>query len=564
MIRKIWKAFGFLILLAAPLLLLAIKLPLRPEVYTPRFDHLVLIFLYACVLLLIAGKLLAPIVDRSRAVVYGASLLIAALFAGLMSAPQELWNYRGLPACGLLLFTAFTWGVLSRAITFPAPAILSLMLMLNFFLLSEAVLDSLPEKALLKTVTNVPPIAPEDRGNVLFRRNGFRGLRPCVDCPRDSLRIFTMGGSSTFGTPMFYRNDSYTARLRRIVEERRPGEKIEIYNAGIPGYGIMQILDSIEKVIVKYRPDIITICAWFNDHSAIPGWYGFYGKSDKEAHELVALLRKIEGNRYYKKVSGTRLYGVFRYALLKARDLIPKIGTERSKRRPRMSPDEFAWAMEQIVSLSKKHDFLPVIILEATNRTANLKAASRKNKYYRRMLEISKVHNIPLVNPLDEFGKRKEEWLFYDFIHPNQAGHQIIAEKLYSKLFLDPGNKALREIYKSKGIDAQRPDARKEYVLQIPSPSLQHSALKLRVSMPEANDSDNLLELVINGDHTLIQTGVGNQPKDFIFRFDSASLNRPITDIRIRAGSVSQLSSSGTLKAEGAQLFQLEHFELRE
>ncbi len=169
--------------------------------------------------------------------------------------------------------------------------ILSLLAIVLFFVSTERLLQNIPDRVLRSEIQKTPPLTSfVDRGNNIFVKNGFRGKHPCSSCPKNTIRIFNMGGSSTYGIPMYYTTTAYPVLLQRILERRRPDENYDVLNAGIPGYGIVQILDSLRKQVLPHKPDIVTVCAWFNDSAATPGWYGVPGKSDMEAFQMVRFV----------------------------------------------------------------------------------------------------------------------------------------------------------------------------------------------------------------------------------------------------------------------------------
>lgn len=315
-----------------------------------------------------------------------------------------------------------------------ADGMISLVMILLVIVGAELVLRFIPASYLLPDITNPPSVNEAERGIHAIRTNGFRGRTPCESCPERNLRIFTMGGSSTYGVPMVYPSSAYAGVLQRLFDDRKPWPAVEVLNAGIAGYGIHQILDTIEEELLRHKPDIVTICAWFNDSSRMLNWYGVPGKSDKQAREFVQRVRAVEQLPLYQWLRRTRTFGVFRFYILEARKRLSPPPSKKKRFPVRATAADFEAALEQIAQLSKKHDFLPVLVFEALNHTTSRAEAVEKNRYYQAIERIAKEHDIPIVDTLTPLAAQGQEWLFYDFIHPNERGHELIAEAIYHTL----------------------------------------------------------------------------------------------------------------------------------
>ena len=65
-----------------------------------------------------------------------------------------------------------------------------------------------------------------------------------------------MGGSSTYAIPTVYTNKTFSAELQRLVDSDR-SEHFEILNGGIAGFSTWQVIESLENVVLKDKPDIV-------------------------------------------------------------------------------------------------------------------------------------------------------------------------------------------------------------------------------------------------------------------------------------------------------------------
>lgn len=117
------------------------------------------------------------------------------------------------------------------------------------------------------TVVTQGPIAdlqiPSKINNI-----GLRGLdEVAIGKPVGSLRVVSMGGSSTFG---YHARDEHTypalleAKLSASLDH-----EIEVINAGVPSYLTDNIHALFEKELAAYEPDIVTIYSAYNDATSI-------------------------------------------------------------------------------------------------------------------------------------------------------------------------------------------------------------------------------------------------------------------------------------------------------
>ncbi len=125
-----------------------------------------------------------------------------------------------------------------------------------------------------------------DDGVIAMRinRDGFRGADFVRPKPEGTLRVVTLGASSTFG---YYNQDhqTYPARLETILEVAL-GAPVDVYNLGIPEMRLNNILALSRAELASLQPDIVTLYAGANNaiHFRDRGDAGFlYRTKDKIA-----------------------------------------------------------------------------------------------------------------------------------------------------------------------------------------------------------------------------------------------------------------------------------------
>lgn len=110
------------------------------------------------------------------------------------------------------------------------------------------------------------PRAPRERlpFTVTVNEHGFRGPAPAAKKPPGALRVVAVGNSSTFGWGV---NDgeTYPARLQELLRGRVAGRRVEVMNAGVPGYSSFQGTRLLAESVLPLAPDCVVLSFGFND-----------------------------------------------------------------------------------------------------------------------------------------------------------------------------------------------------------------------------------------------------------------------------------------------------------
>jgi lysophospholipase L1-like esterase len=121
---------------------------------------------------------------------------------------------------------------------------------------------------------------------------GFRGDPITLDKSANSLRIFTLGGSTTLGVSNPYQ-ESYPYLLQQELRSRHPGVNIEVQNAGSAWYTTAHSLVNYELRVRRFRPDVIVFFEAINDltRSFAPPWYSVRDFAPDYSHYLGPYAR---------------------------------------------------------------------------------------------------------------------------------------------------------------------------------------------------------------------------------------------------------------------------------
>jgi len=111
-------------------------------------------------------------------------------------------------------------------------------------------------------------------GWVRVNRQGFRGPEVVEDHPKGMLRIMAVGGSTTFDVSVGGQGRSWPERLAVWLSQADPVRRIEVINAGVPGYRVFDNLIRLQSELYRYKPDLVILYEGHNDLFAAFRWAG--------------------------------------------------------------------------------------------------------------------------------------------------------------------------------------------------------------------------------------------------------------------------------------------------
>jgi hypothetical protein len=94
---------------------------------------------------------------------------------------------------------------------------------------------------------------------------GFRGDEIAAAKPPKTVRIACVGASTTFSAEVSTNHATWPARLQQLLQRDYPDVKIEVINAGIPGYVVTESLKNLERRVLPLDPDIVIFYEANND-----------------------------------------------------------------------------------------------------------------------------------------------------------------------------------------------------------------------------------------------------------------------------------------------------------
>jgi lysophospholipase L1-like esterase len=255
------------------------------------------------------------------------------------------------------------------------------------------------------------------------------------------LRILCLGDSVTFGyrvpvapdrqEPTTYdpSEKPYPALLEELLRTRFPGKTIEVLPLACPGYTSGQGLTWLKRDVAQLQPDVITACFGFNDIRAA-------GLPDRTtfptASSQIAIRRLMASSQLLLHLAKSAQSA-------RASDLLP------DHAEPRTSPTEYIDHFDQMQVAARTQGAWFGIILpiyrdpntrgdypEGKDLPGDAQEGQRMSLYRDHLRARAQQNQTPhlLIPELTEARWPDNAHLFGERIHPNAAGHRLMAERL--------------------------------------------------------------------------------------------------------------------------------------
>ena len=281
-----------------------------------------------------------------------------------------------------------------------------------------------------------------DFTSVTTNSRGLRMNREISAKAAGTVRIVMLGDSVTFG----YRVPLAMERTKpaevdggraypEVLEEEliaAQSKTIEVIPLACPGYSSRQGLAWLRREIAELKPDIVTACFGWNDVRAA-------GLPDRETFPLTD--GQVRARSWVSRSQGLL------YLTKEAAERSAPVSSKRAAE-PRSSPEEYASHFEQMSEVCRAYGAWFGIILPVyrdpntpetdPGRYTDVSEGQRMTAYRNRLRETAKQRMIPALEipELTEARWPETAALFGERIHPNAAGHRLMAERIAA--FLKP------------------------------------------------------------------------------------------------------------------------------
>jgi len=284
-----------------------------------------------------------------------------------------------------------------------------------------------------------------------INKQGFYDSDFTLKKPENMIRIAMLGDSITQGFRVPLKNNfsgKLEVLLNQKAHDKKSSFKYEVMNFGVGGYNLEAEVETLKLKVLPYKPDIVVLNIFNNDCDPMPGidiWFtsNYYHLSKAQQATVVqryihahdSILRQFEHNALYR----SKLYVFLKMNMPGRRKEQMQTGKYcYSQKEMKVAYDLF----KEINILQKKYGFKFLIcihpeLLYSENPNdaefASLAASFRFNYFY--MRQYYEKANIPA----DALQLKN---LPHDTCHPNEFGHTLIAEAIFTELkknnFIEP------------------------------------------------------------------------------------------------------------------------------
>jgi lysophospholipase L1-like esterase len=288
-----------------------------------------------------------------------------------------------------------------------------------------------------------------DDGATTVNSLGFRGAEVAVPKPQGRFRVVIIGDSLTLGWGVAD-DETFAARLERLLHEQFPGRDLDVINLGVGGYDTRQEVTLLARHTSRLQPDLVLVGFYSND---VPDTLDDEGSSTGGGAIIVPAnptpgqrlhmnptptgfwdrqLRKSRAiyvvGRAFNRLRGAGEWGMTRFAmeidLLEGRDS-PKLDRAWSK---------VATQFERLRSLAAAQKFaVGVVVLPPREEVMGQYSHP---KYQSRVRDIVAPLGFHVIDPLSLMTENGKPDLFipYDRNHPSAEGHELIARAIFRYL----------------------------------------------------------------------------------------------------------------------------------
>lgn len=261
--------------------------------------------------------------------------------------------------------------------------------------------------------------------------DGFRGVE--LSNNKVDIKILALGNSCTFGWGVA-QNNVWTTLLEQQLQTSMPSKKIEVINAGVPGYSSFQGKNYfINELIEKIQPDIVLIMFGWNDQ-----WPAGKNIADAEQKLPNSIVLGVQN-----KLSKMKMYQFWRKVILSTTEKQETVPLDKQAGKRRVSLVEFRENLQEIIRAAKANNITPILMVPPVASVENYfpgktsRLHAQHYRYQNQIINTAKYENIlvidhqPIFNQYNDLYDNPND----DPIHFNIKGNYIFSKTILNNLF---------------------------------------------------------------------------------------------------------------------------------
>jgi lysophospholipase L1-like esterase len=281
-----------------------------------------------------------------------------------------------------------------------------------------------PEPGRTLTVVGHLPITVNDQG-----------LRYAVDLqPKKDgeFRVMSFGDSTTQGWGVDD-NSHYSALLEKMLNSSGCGrEHFQVVSAGVNAYPNSLVEEKLKETIQDplYQPNVVIRAYSFNSNfENLPRLQGAARQQFLNRVRWKSLVRRSAMYNFF-------IEDLFReLAYYKLRHVLMQGSLSTVEGNGDLDVASFNAGLDESLQLAREHHAqLVLLVLGAQGETKD----ADMHPFQRAMLDFAAAQHVPVVNMIDVMRGQDQSKMYMDPAHPTAAGHQLIAQQLYSVIHATP------------------------------------------------------------------------------------------------------------------------------
>lgn len=250
--------------------------------------------------------------------------------------------------------------------------------------------------------------------HVVINSMGYRDGEFSQDRKVDTFRIYAVGDSYTFGWLIDNPKNSYPKLLETELEKKL-GKKVEVINAGTPGFSIYEDAQRFLSQGVQFHPDLVSLEV--NDDEALVSHAYFLPKDE-------FLPQFIKNLRIYKASLGTFFRNI---SEKENHDYLRNIYIDKNSK----DWNDFSQQILLIQKEAAKYNAALAIVVSPHIHPSQPNAKYDLFPYNEKLKQFGREHNIIIIDPLEEFLKyENKEKLVINPVdaHPTAEMNKLIVD----------------------------------------------------------------------------------------------------------------------------------------
>jgi len=304
-----------------------------------------------------------------------------------------------------------------------------------------------------------------------FNSDGFRGRSYSKEKPKGVYRILVIGDSLVYGLGVSA-EETYVKKLEEKLNARFRGiKKFEVINFGVSGYQTFQIIERLKQKGLSYHPDFIIYGYCLNDVAVHKnGEFDFF--SDPVNHRVDSILSLAGETKHFLLKSQMVRHGLLIVKRIKKQkqtseaESFPPLGDTDRKIKPSVfnlyrlyvdnlqkgkfldqepwiryyaqyaNTDQFAlWnaSVNKFSEICHHRNLGCLVLMTPLIYDYVIYDYQGLHEFIRAVFSEYAIETLDLQEMFSRY-RAEEVRLYRDTLHPNRAGHELIAEALYQYL----------------------------------------------------------------------------------------------------------------------------------